>query len=62
MELTHPKRFTVSVDSADYDALVGLGRSSKPPLTLQYLVRLAVRNLLDQQSTGQLTFPLDGRP
>jgi hypothetical protein len=60
MGLMHPKRFTVSLDHADYDALVELGRSAKPSLTLQYLVRLAVRNLLDQQSTGQLTFPLDG--
>lgn len=58
--LRHPRRFTVSLDASDYDALLTLGRSAKPPLTLQYLVRLAVRNLLEQRSSGQLVFPLDG--
>lgn len=59
--LTHQKRFTVSVDQADYDALVDLGRSASPPVNLQYLVRLAVRNLLDQHAAQQLSFPLERR-
>lgn len=44
------KRFTVSLDEADYKALRELGEAQKPPLNLQYLVRLAVRNLLDQHA------------
>ena len=60
--LTHDKRFTVSLDKADYAALVELGRSSSPPVNLQYLVRLAVRNLLQEHASGQLAFPLERRP
>jgi hypothetical protein len=60
--LTHQKRFTVSIDQADYDALVALAGSVKPPLNLQYLVRLSVRNLLDQHEAQQLSFPLRRRP
>lgn len=53
------KRFSVSLDVEDHAALVALGQAQRPPLNLQYLVRLAVRNLLDQHATKQLTFPLD---
>lgn len=60
--LTHQKRFTVSVDQADYDALQNLGSTVTPPVNLQYLMRLAVRNLLDQHTAKQLTFPLERRP
>lgn len=60
--LKHQKRFTVSVDQADYDALQSLGQTVSPPVNLQYLVRLAVRNLLDQHAAEQLTFPLERRP
>ena len=55
----HQKRFTVALDTADYDALVELSRSANPPVNLQYLLRLAVRNLLEQHAARQLTFPLD---
>lgn len=55
------KRFTVSIDEADYDSLQQLGRSVSPPVNLQYLLRLAVRNLLDQHEAKQLTFPLERR-
>jgi hypothetical protein len=55
------KRFTVSLQEADYAALRELGESQNPPLTLQYLVRLAIKNLLDQHATKQLSFPLDWR-
>ena len=60
--LNHQKRFTVSVDQADYDALQDLGRAVSPSVNLQFLVRLAVRNLLDQHAAKQLTFPLERRP
>lgn len=59
--LTHQKRFTVSLDQADYDALQELGQSTNPPVNLQYLMRLAVCNLLEQYATKQLAFPLDQR-
>ena len=52
------KRFTVSLDEADYQSLSELGQSISPPLNLQYLMRLAVRNLLDQHASRQLTLPL----
>lgn len=57
--LKHQKRFTVSLDEADYSALGELGRSVTPSLNLQYMVRLAVRNLLDQHESKQLPFPLE---
>jgi len=60
--LRQQKRFTVSVDLADYEALQELGQSVSPPVNLQYLVRLAVRNLLEQHASKQLTFPLERRP
>lgn len=56
------KRFTVSIDQADYDALQELSRSVSPPVNLQYLLRLAVRNLLEQHAAKQLSFPLERRP
>ena len=59
--LTHHRRFTVSIDQDDYDALQALGRTVSPPVNLQYLMRLAVRNLLDQHEAKQLTFPLEQR-
>lgn len=52
------KRFTVSLDQAEYEALRELAESQKPPLNLQYLLRLAVRNLLEQHAAKQLSFPL----
>lgn len=55
----HQKRFTVSLDEADYDALIDLGQAVNPPLNLQYLLRLSVRNLLEQYSSEQLSLPLD---
>lgn len=58
---SQPKRFTVSLDEADYAALRELGESQKPPLNLQYLVRLAIKDLLDRHATKQLSFPLDRR-
>lgn len=42
------KRFTVSLDSGDYEALRELAEAQRPPLPLQYVVRLAIRRFLDQ--------------
>lgn len=43
-----PKRFTISLDAGDYEALCKLAESQRPSLPLQYVVRLAVRRFLDQ--------------
>lgn len=54
-----PKRFTVSLGSGDYNALRALAEGHKPPLTLQYVVNVAVKDLLDRHESKQLSFPLD---
>lgn len=46
--LKSPKRFTISLDAGDYDALRKLAEAQRPPLPLQYVVRLAVRRFLEQ--------------
>ena len=56
---TRQKRFTVSLDHADYDALRTIADSHKPPLKLQYVIGVAVSQLLDRHAAKQLTFPLD---
>lgn len=61
-QITQQKRFTVALDQADYDALQDLGSKLRPPVNLQYLMRVAVRNLLDQYASRQFTFPLERRP
>jgi hypothetical protein len=59
VKASQQKRFTVSIDQVDYDALRALAEAQKPPLNLQYLLRLAVKNLLEQHAAKQLSFPLD---
>lgn len=61
-DIMEQKRFTVSLEQADYEALIALGRSVSPPLNLQYLIRLSVRRLLDQHAEQQLALPLEHRP
>ena len=48
------KRFTIALDEADYAALRELGERQKPSLNLQYMVRLAVRDLMDRHADAQL--------
>jgi hypothetical protein len=52
------KRFSVSLDPVDYEALQRLGSAQRPPLKQQYLVELAIKDLLDRHATKQLSFPL----
>lgn len=61
VKATKQRRFTVSLDEGDYVALRDLSESQKPKLNLQYLVRLAVKNLLEQHAAEQLSFPLEHR-
>lgn len=51
------KRFTVSLDERDYKALCTLAEEQRPPLSLQYTVRLAIRRFLDQSEGGAITLP-----
>jgi hypothetical protein len=53
------KRFTVSVDADDYEALTAIAEGHRPPLTLKYVVNVALKNLLERHAQRQLTFPLD---
>lgn len=53
------KRFTVSLDVEDYESLRAIADEHRPPLKLQYVVNVAVKNLLERQAAKQLTFPLD---
>jgi hypothetical protein len=53
------KRFTVSLDAGDYETLRTIAASHRPPLQLQYVVNVAVKNLLERHAARQLTFPLD---
>ena len=52
------KRFSVSLDPADYNALLRLGAAQRPPMKQQYLVELAIKDLLDRHTDTQLPFPL----
>jgi hypothetical protein len=53
------KRFTVSLDVGDYDALRAIADNHRPPLKLQYAVNVAIKDLLERHAAKQLTFPLD---
>jgi hypothetical protein len=54
-EPTSLKRFTVSLDADDYEALCALAQAHRPPLSLQYTVRLAVRRFLDEHEGRAIT-------
>lgn len=55
---TQRKRFSIALDMADYEALQKLGAEQRPPLKQQYLVELAIKNLLEQHADRQFSFPL----
>lgn len=55
---TMRRRFTVSLDRVDYDALRELAAAQKPPLKLQYMVELSVQNLLSEYANNQLNLEL----
>ncbi|PZV36443.1 hypothetical protein [Mesorhizobium kowhaii] len=56
------RRFTVAIDETDYAALRELGEHQKPPVNLQYMMRLAVRELLDRCADAQLPLKLPPFP
>lgn len=49
------KRFTVSLNAQDYEALCTLAQAQRPPLSLQYTVRLAIRRFLDEHEGRAIT-------
>jgi hypothetical protein len=55
---TQRRRFSITLDLADCEALRKLGAAQRPPLKQQYLVEYAVKSLLDQHASRQLSFPL----
>lgn len=57
--MQNQKRFTVSLNSDDYASLTALAEGHRPPLTLKYVVNVAVKNLLERHAKNQLAFPLD---
>ncbi|WP_136625086.1 hypothetical protein [Aureimonas flava] len=59
MKTLQQKRFTVSLDNNDYEALRAIADSHQPPLKLQYVVNVAIKNLLERHAVRQLAFPLD---
>lgn len=63
--MTAIKRFTVTLDEEEYRMLSSLAHGHKPPLTLQYVVRFAIHELLekadDPQSRPDLADPVSER-
>ena len=55
---TKMKRFTVALDPADHAALRELGERQKPSVNLQYMIQLAVKELLDRHADAQLPLQL----
>ncbi len=55
---TKVKRFTVSLEAAEYDALRRIAESHRPPLSLQYVVRYVVQRFLDENKGKQLQLDL----
>lgn len=53
------RRFSISLEVDDYDALRALAEGHRPPLSLQYVVNVAVKDLLEKHAAHQLTLPLD---
>ncbi len=52
------KRFTVSLDPADYVELRRIAKSHRPPLSLQYVVRFVLERFLERNRGKQLSLDL----
>src|SRR5206468_2567748 len=52
------KRFSLSLDEADYSRLRAIAKQHKPPLTLQYVVNYAIQRLLIEADDPQLRLEL----
>ena len=49
------KRFTVSLEPAEYEELVRMAESHRPPLSLQYVVRYVLQIFLEENNEKQLS-------
>ncbi len=54
------KRFTVSVEPAQYAQLRRIAVTHRPRLSLQYVVRYALQKFLDENKGRQLSLKLSG--
>ena len=50
-----PKRFSVTVDTSDYERLVEIADEHRPRLTLQYVVQFAIQSFLDDVDSSPET-------
>lgn len=57
---TDMKRFTVSLELEEYEALRRLADAQRPPLSLQYVVRYALQEFLERHQGRQLTLKFKG--
>ena len=53
------KRLSISLEVEDYDALRALAEGHRPPLSLQYVLNVAVKDLLEKHASRQFALPLD---
>ena len=53
------KCLSISIEVEDYEALRALAEGHRPPLSLQYILNVAVKDLLEKHATRQLALPLD---
>ncbi|PJK27683.1 hypothetical protein [Minwuia thermotolerans] len=58
--MTEMKRFSVSVEREEYEALRHIAQSHRPPLSLQYVVRYALQEFLDKHEGQQLMLKFKG--
>lgn len=61
--MTHAKemkRFSVSIELEEYAELQHIAKTHRPPLSLQYVVRYAIQQFLDQSKGKQLSLKLPG--
>lgn len=48
MKKPEEKRFTIALPTTDHDRLKAIGAGAKPPLSLNYMVQLAITTYLKQ--------------
>lgn len=55
------KRFSVSLEPAEYAELYRLAQANRPPLSLQFVTRYALQRFLDEHRGKQLQLPLSNK-
>jgi len=58
---TRPKRFSVTLNEADYERLKKIAEGHRPKFTLQYVVNWSIQKLLERADDRQLYLEL-GNP